>query len=164
AKISISSTSRFPKILKIERRSDMSTPHHDHKSTSHDGHEGHNHDEHAGHSVTKFKDRFWLSLLLSIPVIVLSPTFASFLGHTVPEFSGSTWVAPVLGTVIFLCGGSPFLQGGVSEIRSRQPGMMLLIAMAITVAFVASWVTTLGIGGFELDFWWELALLVVIML
>lgn len=142
----------------------MSTPHHDHKSSSHDGHEGHNHDEHAGHSVTKFKDRFWLSLLLSIPVIVFSPMFATFLGYTVPEFSGSTWVAPVLGTVIFLYGGSPFLQGGVSEIRSRQPGMMLLIAMAITVAFVASWVTTLGIGGFELDFWWELALLVVIML
>src|SRR5699024_12568033 len=77
---------------------------------------------------------------------------------------GSTWVAPVLGTVIFLYGGSPFLQGGVSEIRSRQPGMMLLIAIAITVAFVASWVTTLGIGGFDLDFWWELALLVGIML
>ena len=142
----------------------MSTPHHDHKSSSHDGHEGHNHDEHAGHSVTMFKDRFWLSLLLSIPVIVFSPMFASFLGYTVPEFPGSTWIAPLLGTVIFLYGGSPFLQGGLSEIRSRQPGMMLLIAMAITVAFVASWVTTLGIGGFELDFWWELALLVVIML
>lgn len=93
----------------------MSTPHHDHKSSSHDehdghdghdGHEGHNHDEHAGHSVTKFKDRFWLSLLLSIPVIVFSPMFATFLGYTVPEFSGSTWVAPVLGTVIFLYGGS----------------------------------------------------------
>ncbi|MEY8578207.1 heavy metal translocating P-type ATPase [Corynebacteriaceae bacterium 6-324] len=142
----------------------MSTPHHDHKSSSHHGHEGHNHDEHAGHSATMFKDRFWLSLLLSIPVIVFSPMVASLLGYTVPEFPGSTWIAPVLGTVIFLYGGSPFLQGGVSEIRSRQPGMMLLIAMAITVAFVASWVTTLGIGGFELDFWWELALLVVIML
>jgi len=142
----------------------MSTPHHDDKSSSHHGHEGHNHDEHAGHSATMFKDRFGLSLLLSIPVIVFSPMFASFLGYTVPEFPGSTWIAPVLGTVIFLYGGSPFLQGGLSEIRSRQPGMMLLIAMAITVAFVASWVTTLGIGGFELDFWWELALLVVIML
>ena len=142
----------------------MSTPHHDDKSSSHHGHEGHNHDEHAGHSATMFKDRFWLSLLLSIPVIVFSPMFTSFLGYTVPEFPGSTWIAPLLGTVIFLYGGSPFLQGGLSEIRSRQPGMMLLIAMAITVAFIASWVTTLGIGGFELDFWWELALLVVIML
>jgi Cu2+-exporting ATPase len=66
--------------------------------------------------------------------------------------------------VIFVYGGAPFLRGGLTELKSRQPGMMLLIAMAITVAFVASWVTTLGIGGFDLDFWWELALLVVIML
>ncbi|MER0119698.1 copper-translocating P-type ATPase, partial [Corynebacterium sp. KPL2636] len=73
-------------------------------------------------------------------------------------------VARQLGTIIFIYGGTPFLQGGWSELKSRQPGMMLLIAMAITVAFVASWVTTLGIGGFDLDFWWELALLVVIML
>ena len=70
----------------------------------------------------------------------------------------------MLGTVIFVYGGAPFLKGGISELKSRQPGMMLLIAMAITVAFIASWVTTLGIGGFNLDFWWELALLIVIML
>src|SRR5690625_3772454 len=111
-----------------------------------------------------FKNRFLLSILLSIPVIVFSSMFASFLGYTLPEFSGSTWIAPLLGTVIFLYAGSSFLQGRLSEIRSRQPGMMLLISMAITVAFAASWVTTLDIGGFELDFWWELALLVVIML
>ncbi|NUR94396.1 MAG: heavy metal translocating P-type ATPase, partial [Kribbellaceae bacterium] len=70
----------------------------------------------------------------------------------------------VLGTVIFLYGGQPFLTGGWSELKTRRPGMMLLISMAITVAFVASWVTTLKLGGFDLDFWWELALLIVIML
>lgn len=86
------------------------------------------------------------------------------LGYDLPEFPGATWIAPVLGTVIFFYGGTPFLKGGLTEVKSRQPGMMLLIAMAITVAFIASWVTTLGIGDFNLDFWWELALLVVIIL
>ncbi|MGJ9407412.1 copper-translocating P-type ATPase [Nesterenkonia aurantiaca] len=111
-----------------------------------------------------FKNKFWLSLLLAIPVVIFSPMIGHLLGYDLPEFPGSTWIAPVLGTVIFVYGGAPFLKGGLTEIKSRQPGMMLLIAMAITVAFIASWVTTLGIGGFELDFWWELALLVVIML
>jgi copper-exporting ATPase len=111
-----------------------------------------------------FRSRFWWSLLLSVPVVIFSPMVADLLGYGVPEFAGSSWIPPVLGTIIFFYGGTPFLQGGWSELKSRQPGMMLLIAMAITVAFVASWVTTLGIGGFDLDFWWELALLVVIML
>ncbi|WP_231738441.1 copper-translocating P-type ATPase [Kocuria rosea] len=111
-----------------------------------------------------FKNKFWLSLVLSLPVVFFSPMVGHLLGYRIPEFPGSSWIPPVLGTVIFVHGGMPFLKGGVTELRSRQPGMMLLIAMAITVAFVASWVTTLGIGGFDLDFWWELALLVVIML
>nr|WP_232488757.1 copper-translocating P-type ATPase [Brevibacterium antiquum] len=111
-----------------------------------------------------FKNKFWLSLALSIPVVFFSPMFAGLLGYTPPEFPGVDWIAPVLGTVIYFYGGMPFLTGGWSELKSRQPGMMLLIAMAITVAFVASWITSLGIGGFMLDFWWELALLVVIML
>ncbi|MGK7221830.1 copper-translocating P-type ATPase [Kocuria flava] len=111
-----------------------------------------------------FRNRFWLSLVLSVPVVVLSPMVGHLLGYHVPRFPGSAWIPPVLGTVIFLHGGAPFLRGGLTELRSKQPGMMLLIAMAITVAFTASWATTLGIGGFDLDFWWELALLVVIML
>ncbi|MDQ1636507.1 MAG: P-type Cu2+ transporter, partial [Frankiaceae bacterium] len=74
------------------------------------------------------------------------------------------WISPVLGTVVFFYGGWPFLTGAWSEIRSRQPGMMLLITLAITVSFVASAATSLGIGSLDLDFWWELALLVVIML
>ncbi|MGQ1796885.1 heavy metal translocating P-type ATPase [Kocuria oceani] len=127
-------------------------------------HTVHTHGEHAGHSTAMFKNRFWLCLALAVPVVVLSPMVGHLLGYHVPVFPGSAWLPPVLGTVIFGYGGLPFLRGGLTELRSRQPGMMLLIAMAISVAFVASWVTTLGIGGFELDFWWELALLVVIML
>jgi Cu2+-exporting ATPase len=129
-----------------------------------DEHVVHSHGQHAGHSTAMFKNRFWLSLALSVPVVLFSPMFAHLLGYTVPDFPGSAWIAPVIGTVIFVYGGAPFLRGGISELKSRQPGMMLLIAMAITVAFVASWITTLGIGGFDLDFWWELALLIVIML
>ncbi len=127
-------------------------------------HQVHTHGKHAGHSVAMFKNRFWASLVLSVPVILFSPMFAELLGYRPPEFPGSTWIAPVLGTVIFVYGGAPFLRGGLDELKSRRPGMMLLIAMAISVAFIASWATTLGIGGFDLDFWWELALLVVVML
>lgn len=138
---------------------------HDHPHSALDeDHHVHSHGEHAGHSTAMFRDRFWWSLILSIPVVIFSPMVAQLLGYHLPAFPGSTWIPPVLGTIIFGYGGTPFLKGGWKELKSRQPGMMLLIAMAITVAFVASWVTTLGLGGFELDFWWELALLVTIML
>src|SRR5699024_2705209 len=139
--------------------------HGDHASHDHDDdHHVHGHGDHAGHSVAMFRDKFWWTLILSVPVVFFSPMFADIIGYQIPQFPGSTWRAPILGTIIFIFGGAPFLKGGVAELRSRQPGMMLLIAMAITVAFVASWVTTLGIGGFHLNFWWELPLLVTIML
>ena len=150
---------------------------HDHApSSSHGEHPrqgGHSHhDEHSGHMghsghgdhAAQFKDRFWISLVLAVPVVFFSEMFATLLGYMPPEFLGSGLIPPVLGTVIFVYGGQPFLTGGWSELKARQPGMMLLISMAISVAFVASWVTTLGLGGFDLDFWWELALLIVIML
>ncbi|GAB3270221.1 HAD family hydrolase [Arthrobacter pigmenti] len=136
----------------------------------HDGHESHQgHQSHGGHGghgdhAAQFRQKFWLTLVLAIPVVYFSPMFGHLLGYTAPEFPGSSWIAPVLGTVIFFYGGWPFLSGGYNELRRRQPGMMLLISLAITVAFVASWITSLGIGGFDLDFWWELALLVAIML
>ena len=139
--------------------------HHGHPhSVLDEDHQVHGHGEHAGHSTAMFRERFWWSLILSIPVVIFSPMVAHLLGYPLPEFPGSTWIPPVLSTIIFVYGGTPFLKGGWKELKSRQPGMMLLIAMAITVAFVASWVTTLGLGGFDLDFWWELALLVTIML
>ena len=109
-----------------------------------------------------FRDRFWLSLVLTLPVIFFSEMIQEWFGYTAPSFPGSEWIAPVLGTVIFFYGGSPFLKGAVGEIRDRQPGMMLLIGMAITVAFLASLATTLG--WFDLEFWWELAALITIML
>jgi Cu2+-exporting ATPase len=111
-----------------------------------------------------FRSRFWISLALALPVVAFSPMFAMILGYSLPTFPGAALISPVLGTAIFIYGGTPFLRGGWGELTSRRPGMMLLIAMAITVAFAASWSTTLGLGGFDLDFWWELALLIVIML
>ena len=128
----------------------------------HHGHAGrHGHGGHGDHAAM-FRGRFWVSLALSVPVVLYSEMIQMWLGFTAPLFPGSGWVAPVLGTFIFAWGGWPFLEGGLDEARSKQPGMMLLIAMAITVAFVASAATTFGF--FDLDFWWELALLVTIML
>lgn len=103
-------------------------------------------------------------LVLGIPVVAFNPMFAHLLGYQLPDAAWVWWVSPILGTIIYFWGGQPFLTGAVSEIRARQPGMMLLIGLAITVAFLASWGATLGIMDHELNFWWELALLVVIML
>jgi P-type Cu2+ transporter len=139
------------------------------------GHGDHVEDGHAAHAgrggygghgdhAAQFRDRFWISLVLAVPVVAFSEMFSDLLGYTAPTFPGSAWVSPVLGTVVFVYGGRPFLVGAASELRSRQPGMMLLVTMAISVAFVASWATSLDLGGFDLDFWWELALLIVIML
>ena len=132
-----------------------------HTGPDHDSHGG-GHDKHAGHSVAMFRDRFWLSFVLTLPVILFSEMIQEWLGYSTPDFPGSDLVAPVLGTVIFIYGGAPFLKGAVEEVRNRQPGMMLLIGMAITVAFSASLATTLG--WFDLEFWWELAALITIML
>src|SRR5215216_1803229 len=120
------------------------------------------HDKHAGHSVEMFRSRFWITFLLSIPVVLYSPMVQEWLRFSMPTFPGSELVSPVLGTVVFLYGGSVFLKGGWDELRTRTPGMMLLISLAITVAFITSAATTLGF--FDLEFWWELALLVTIML
>ena len=109
-----------------------------------------------------FRDRFWLSLTLTVPVLFFSETVQGWFGYTAPTFPGSGWVSPILGTVIFVYGGTPFLKGAVREVRDRQPGMMLLIGMAITVAFMASAATTFG--WFNLEFWWELAALITVML
>nr|WP_232527804.1 heavy metal translocating P-type ATPase [Microbacterium suaedae] len=103
-------------------------------------------------------------LVVAVPVVALSPMFASLVGYPLPDAAWLSWVPPVLGSVMYAWGGAPFLTGAVSELRARRPGMMLLIGLAITVAFVASWGSSLGVLHHELEFWWELALLVVIML
>ena len=103
-------------------------------------------------------------LVLAIPVVGFNETFAHLIGYQLPDAEWARWISPLLGTVIYFWGGRPFLTGAVSEIRSRKPGMMLLIALAITVAFVSSWGASLNLLDRGLNFWWELALLVVIML
>ncbi|WP_199178239.1 heavy metal translocating P-type ATPase [Mycobacterium hubeiense] len=124
----------------------------------HEGHGGH------GDHVAQFRRLFWVMLVLAVPTVALSGMFAMILGYPLPDFPGARWVSPVLGTVMYLWGGRPFLSGAVSEIRSRAPGMMLLIGLAITVAFISSWGASVGVLDHQLDFWWELALLIVIML
>ncbi|HWV27793.1 MAG TPA: heavy metal translocating P-type ATPase [Aeromicrobium sp.] len=111
-----------------------------------------------------FRRLFWGSLVLAVPTVLLSRMFADLVGYQIPDVPGISGVPPVLGTIVYLWFGRPFLSGAVAEIRSRRPGMMLLVALAITVAFGASWGATLEILPHHLDFWWELALLVVIML
>ncbi len=121
------------------------------------------HDKHAGHSPGMFRDRFWLSLLLTLPVIYWSEHVEMILGYRAAQFAGSRWIAPVLATVVFLYGGLVFIQGAWRELKARLPGMMTLISLAIVVAFVFSWVVQLGLVDAE-PIWWELATLVTIML
>ena len=131
------------------------------------GHERHEdrhagHDKHAGHSVAMFRDRFWLSLALTVPTLVWGHMLQSAFGYTAPRFPGSTYIPALFGTAVFLYGGLPFLQGAVRELKDRLPGMMTLIALAISVAFLFSAAVTIGYPGMPL--WEELATLVVIML
>ncbi len=127
------------------------------------GHVAHGlHERHAGHSVAMFRDRFWLSLLLTVPVVIWSRDPQAWLGYAAPTFPGSALIPPVLGTVVFLYGGLVFLRGARGELAGRQPAMMTLISLAIVVAFLASWAGTLGL--FDIEIWWELASLIVIML
>jgi P-type Cu2+ transporter len=133
--------------------------------TAHGQHHNHGHHDHGNHShhdPAQFRDRFWVTLALTVPVVFFSQMFQELLGYTAPHFPGSTLTSPILGSVIFVYGGWPFLTGAIQEARTRQPGMMLLIGLAISVAFVASLATEFG--AFDLDFWWELAALIAIML
>ncbi|WP_425955422.1 heavy metal translocating P-type ATPase [Xylanimonas sp. McL0601] len=141
----------------------MSMAHHDHLERT-AGREDADHSAHADHHALLYRRLFWIMLTLAVPTVLLSSMFADLVGYQLPGWSGLGAVAPVLGTVIYVWGGRPFLTGAVDEVKARRPGMMLLVAMAITVAFVASWGATLGLLDSDLDFWWELALLVVIML
>src|SRR5436309_8834705 len=120
------------------------------------------HDRHAGHSVAMFRDKFWLSLALTLPVVLLSRDIQDWFGYRVPAFPGSELVPAVIGTIVFAYGGLVFLQGAQRELADRQPGMMTLISLAIIVAFVTSWAGTLGL--FEVEIWWELATLITVML
>ena len=128
----------------------------------HGDHAAGGHDKHAGHSVAMFRDKFWLSLALTIPVVLLSHDIQEWFGYSVPMFPGIEYVPAILGTIVFLYGGLVFIRGAQGELADRQPGMMTLISLAIVVAFVTSWAGTLGL--FDVEIWWELATLITIML
>ena len=131
-------------------------------------HDDGDHDEHAGHGVDHsghekiFRNRFWISLALSLPVLLYSPTIQRWLGFNMPEFPGSQWVTPIFATIVFIVGGIPFIQMAAPEIRKRKPGMMTLITLAISVAFIYS-LAALIIAP-ETGFFWELVLLIDVML
>ena len=120
------------------------------------------HDKHAGHSVAMFRDRFWISLLLTVPTLVWEPMLQEWFSYSAPQFPGSQFMQPAFGVIVFLYAGWVFLQGAWRELQARLPGMMTLIALAISVAFAYSLAVTLGFEGHPL--WWELATLVTIML
>lgn len=130
----------------------------------HNNHEAEHagHDKHAGHSPNMFKKKFWLSLFFTLPTLLFSDTIQKWLGFHL-SFSGSQYIPAVFGLLIFIYGGLVFLKSAKFEIAARQPGMMTLISIAITVAFGYSLVVTLHILQ-GMDFWWELATLITIML
>jgi P-type Cu2+ transporter len=134
-----------------------------HKASAPDGHDhAHAYDRHTGHSVAMFRDKFWITLLLSIPTLLWSGMVQHMFGFSAPTFPGSSYVPAIFGTAVYFYGGSVFVKGALRELRDRLPGMMTLISLAITVAFVFSLAVTLGYPGEAL--WWELASLVTIML
>jgi P-type Cu2+ transporter len=144
--------------------------HHDHEAEPRPANEGRGkhgdhggHDKHEGHSPTMFRDKFWLSLILTIPVVYWSAHIEELLGYRALSFPGSTWIPSVLGTIVFFYGGLVFLKGARRELAERLPGMMTLISLAIVVAFVFSWIVELGLIEAS-ALWWELATLVTIML
>ena len=132
-------------------------PHAGHKMSEMHG----NHDRHAGHSVAMFRDKFWLSLALTIPVVFWSTDVQHWLGYTAPSFPGSKFIPAILGTVVFVYGGLVFIRGAWGELADHKPGMMTLISLAIIVAFGTSLAATFGL--FEIEVWWELASLITIM-
>src|SRR5437016_6551792 len=120
------------------------------------------HDRHAGHSVAMFRDKFWLSFALTIPVVFWSTDVLHWLGYRAPSFPGSNLIPPIFGTIVFVYGGLVFIRGAWRELADDKPGMMTLISLAITVAFGTSLAATFGL--FEIDVWWEVASLITIMI
>lgn len=135
----------------------------------HAGHGGHGdhagrggHDKHAGHDPEMFRRRFWLSFLLTLPILYFSPQLQAWLGYTAWDVPWGRWVGPLLGSILYVYGGGPFLEGAARELRRRAPGMMSLIALAISVAYAYSLAVSLGFPG--KPFYWELATLIDVML
>ncbi|MEJ5962979.1 heavy metal translocating P-type ATPase [Pedobacter immunditicola] len=136
---------------------------HDHTHHDHDEHQhsAQQHDKHEGHHTHDFLKRFWISLIITIPILALSHMIQDWLGFSL-NFIGDKYLLFALGTSIYLYGGMPFLKGMVGEIRAKAIGMMTLVAIAISVAYFYSTAVVFGLQG--MDFFWELATLIVIML
>jgi Cu2+-exporting ATPase len=119
-------------------------------------------DPHAGHSVAMFRDKFWLSFALTIPVVFWSAEVQHWLGYTAPTFPGSKFIPPILGTLVFIYGGLVFIRGAWGELADHKPGMMTLISLGIIAALGTSLASSFG--SFKIDVWWELASLITVML
>ena len=135
--------------------------HNGHEDHDHDDHSGHDHQDHHAHMIKDFRTRFWISLALSLPIVVLAPMIQGLLGYEF-RFEGDRYVQFVLSSIVFFYGGWPFFKGLIEEMKDKAPGMMTLIAMAITVAYVYSSAVVFGLEG--KTFFWELATLIVVML
>src|ERR1700756_1673580 len=120
------------------------------------------HDRHAGHSVAMFRDKFWWTLALTIPVVVLSACLHHWLASSALSFRGAKWIPAIFGTVVFAYAGIVFLRGARGELADHKPGMMTLISLGILVSFGASLAATFGL--FEVEVWWEVATLITIMI
>jgi Cu2+-exporting ATPase len=137
--------------------------HGDHRPDTYDAPSAqHMHDRHAGHSVAMFRNRFWVSLALTLPTLIWGHMLPGLFGYAPLHLPGGAWIEPILGAVVFAYCGFPFMQGALHDIKDRSPGMMTLIALAIGVAFLFSLAVTFGFPGMPL--WEELATLVTIML
>jgi Cu2+-exporting ATPase len=142
---------------------------HDHAPAAHQppaehgGHGGDHgaHVDHTGHE-TMFRRRFWVSLVLTVPVLLFSPMLQDWFGFSMPDFTGDRWVGPAFAILIFFYGGVPFLQMAVPELKNRRPGMMTLISLAITVAFAYSLFAVFASP--DSGFFWEMATLIDVML
>ncbi len=136
---------------------------HEHQGHDHNGHQGHSHHDHHAMMVRDFRKRFWISLILTVPILLLSPMIQQVLGLGVRfRFTGDLLLSFFFSSIVFFYGGWPFLKGMVDELRKKTPGMMTLIALAVTTAYVYSTAVVLGLGG--KIFFWELATLIDIML
>ena len=143
-------------------RDDHNTHDDHHAHDAHSGHDDHGaHVDHTGHELM-FRNRFWVCLLLSIPVLLYSPALQEWLNFSMPAFLGSNWITPIFAVIVFIYGGLPFLQMALPELQNRQPGMMTLISLAITVAFVYSLAALILPN--SMSFFWELVTLIDIML
>jgi len=143
-----------------------------HQHPKHPAHDGHqksqssnqqpsSHHDHHAHMIEDFKKRFWISLVITLPIVVLAPMIQGLIGYEL-RFNGDRYVQFVLSSIIFFYGGWPFLKGLADEVKKKAPGMMTLIALAISVAYFYSSAVVFGLGG--KIFFWELASLIVIML